>query len=117
VKSGRRSRSANTRRGTRTRTCPATARSLVTVFGKPFSSGNSFGNWFAKRVAEAGLPDVCMPHGLRKVGAVRAAENGATEQQMMAIFGWDSPKLAAHYAKKANQKKLAGAAMHKLIAS
>ena len=90
---------------------------LVTAFGKPFASGNSFANWFEKRVAEAGLPDICTPHGLRKIGAVRAAENGATEQQMMAIFGWDSPKLAAYYAKMANQKKLAGAAMHKLVAS
>ena len=88
---------------------------LVTMYGKPFSSSNSFGNWFEKRVIEAKLPSICTPHGLRKIGAVRAAENGATEQQMMAIFGWDSPKLAAHYAKKASQKKMAGAAMHMLI--
>ena len=90
---------------------------LVTIYGKPFASGNSFGNWFKDRCAEAGLPPECMPHGLRKVGAVRAVENGATEQQMMAIIGWDTPKLAALYAKKANQKKMAGAAMGKLIGS
>ncbi len=33
----------------------------------------------------------------------------------MAIFGWDSPALAAHYSKMASQKKLAGDAMHLLI--
>lgn len=87
---------------------------LVTQYGKPWSP-NGFGNWFRDRCDEAGLPE-CTAHGLRKIGAVRAAENGATEQQMMAIFGWDSPKLAAYYAKKANQKKMAGEAMHKLVA-
>jgi hypothetical protein len=34
---------------------------------------------------------------------------------MMALFGWDSPRLAAHYAKAASQKKLAAPAMHLLI--
>jgi hypothetical protein len=36
-------------------------------------------------------------HGLRKVAATRAAENGATEFELMAIFGWTDPKMAAHY--------------------
>lgn len=87
---------------------------LVTGYGKPFSSSNSFGNWFKDRVAEAGLADHCTAHGLRKAGAVRAAEHGATAKQMMAIFGWDSIQMAQHYLAKAEQKKLAGAAMHTL---
>ncbi len=33
----------------------------------------------------------------------------------MAIFGWDSPKQAALYTKKANLKRLAAEAMHKLM--
>jgi len=33
----------------------------------------------------------------------------------MAIYGWDSPKQAALYTRKANRKKLAGAAMRLLI--
>ena len=90
---------------------------LVTTHGKPFASGASFGNWFKDRVTEAGLPGECMPHGLRKVGAVRAAHAGATDQQLMAIFGWATPKLASLYVEKANQKKLAGAAMGKLVGS
>jgi integrase len=83
---------------------------LTTNFGKPFTA-NGFGNWFKKRCREADL-DHCSAHGLRKAGATLAAEKGATEHQLMAIFGWSTPKQAAHYTKKARQKKLAGAGMH-----
>ena len=86
---------------------------LETEFRKPFTS-NGFGNWFRDRCNEAKLPQ-CSAHGLRKAGAAIAAENGATEQQMMAIFGWDSNQLASYYAKNASQKKLAAGAMHMLI--
>jgi hypothetical protein len=41
----------------------------------------------------------------------RGAENGATEKQLMAIFGWQTMKEAAHYTKMANQKRLAVSAM------
>jgi hypothetical protein len=50
-------------------------------------------------------------HGLRKLGATRAADNGATEYELMAIFGWSSSKLAGLYTRKANRMRLeAGAA-------
>ena len=58
----------------------------------------------------AGLSQ-CSAHGLRKAGACIAAENGATEKQLMAIFGWQTMKEAAHYTKMANQKRLAASAM------
>ncbi|HCX66089.1 MAG TPA: recombinase XerC, partial [Rhodobiaceae bacterium] len=45
-------------------------------------------------------------------GATIAADNGATEHQLMAIYGWESPKQAALYTRKANRRKLAGDAMH-----
>jgi site-specific recombinase XerD len=77
---------------------------LTTEFGRPFTP-NGFGNWFKKRCREADLPH-CSAHGLRKAGATLAAENGATER------GWRTPKQAAHYTRAADQKKLAGAAMH-----
>ncbi|MEW5994981.1 MAG: hypothetical protein AB1744_11380 [Candidatus Zixiibacteriota bacterium] len=57
----------------------------------------------------------CSAHGLRKTGATIAAEHGATEHQLMAIFGWESPKQAALYTRKANRKRLAAAATHLLI--
>ncbi len=82
---------------------------LVTSFGQAFTS-NGFGNWFRERCDEAGLLH-CSAHGLRKAGAAIAAENGATEQQLMAIFGWSDPAQAAHYTRAASQRKLAGDAM------
>ncbi len=78
---------------------------LTTQFGKPFTS-NGFGNWFRKRCDEAGLPH-CSAHGLRKAGASIAAENGATERQLMAVFGWTTMKEAARYTRAARQKVLA----------
>jgi len=83
---------------------------LVTEFGKPFTP-NGFGNYFKRRCREAKL-DHCSAHGLRKAGATLAAENGATEHQLMAIFGWSSARMAELYTRKARQKRLAGAAMH-----
>ena len=70
--------------------------------------------WFRGRCDEARLIH-CSAHGLRKAGATRAAENGATEYELMAMFGWDSPKQASLYTRKANRKRLAAEAMHKLI--
>src|SRR5215471_4682574 len=77
---------------------------LVTAFGKPHSA-KAFGNWFKKRCREAGLEEVSA-HGLRKLGAQRCAEAGATEHQLMALFGWTSPQQAAVYTKKANRARL-----------
>lgn len=82
---------------------------LVTEYGKPFT-GAGFGNWFRDRCNEAGLPQ-CTAHGLRKMGATRAAENGATEHQLMAIFDWKTPGQARVYTEKARRKKLAGGSM------
>lgn len=89
---------------------PSSMTFLATQFGKPFTS-NGFGNWFKDRCVEAGLL-ICTAHGLRKAGATLAAENGATEAQLMGIYGWTNPKQAAVYTKKARQKVLAGTAMH-----
>ena len=83
---------------------------LVTEWGKPFTAPG-FGNKFRDWCNEAGLPH-CSAHGIRKYDATLAAENGATEHQLMAMFGWDSPKQAAVYTRKANRAKLAKGAMH-----
>ena len=56
----------------------------------------------------------CTAHGLRKAGATIAANNGATAHQLMAIFGWDTLKMAEAYTRAADQQRLAEAAMHML---
>lgn len=86
---------------------------LATAFGKPFTSAG-FGNRFRKWCDAAGLPH-CSAHGLRKAGATIAAENGATEHELMAIFGWKTLKQVQLYTRSASQKRLAEQAMHKLI--
>ncbi len=88
---------------------------ITTKFGKPFTPAG-FGNWFRRRCDEAGLRH-CSAHGLRKAGATIAANNGATEHQLMAMFGWDSPKQAAVYTRKVNRRRLAGEGMHKIVPS
>jgi integrase len=86
-------------------------RFLVNSFGAPFASKKSFGNWFADRCDEARLPQNCSAHGLRKAAATNHADNGATANELMAIFGWKSLRSAEVYVRKANQKKLAERAM------
>ncbi len=83
---------------------------LVTKWGRPYASAKAFGLWFKRQCVAAGLPH-CTAHGLRKAGATFAAEQGATEHQLMAIYGWDSPKQAALYTRAANLKRLAADGM------
>ena len=84
---------------------------LVNDLGRPFTDAG-FGNWFRVRCIEAGVPG--RAHGLRKAGATIAANNGATAHQLMAIFGWDTLKMAEQYTRAADQQRLAEAAMHML---
>jgi hypothetical protein len=53
-------------------------------------------------------------HGLRKAAANVAAKNGATEAELDAIFGWTDRRMASHYTKAANRKKLAHRGVAKL---
>lgn len=86
---------------------------LITLKETPFSK-ESFGNWFRKACQKAKVPGSA--HGLRKAGAVRAAENGATEAQLNALFGWaDGSRESATYTRKAGRAKLAKAAASLLL--
>jgi integrase len=85
---------------------------LVTQYGRPFTVWG-FGNWFRDRCREAGVPGSA--HGLRKAGAATAAENGATSQQLMAIFGWLSLDEAERYTRAAARRRMAGDAMGLLV--
>ena len=82
---------------------------LATEYGQPFTS-NGFGNWFRDQCHAAGLTE-CSAHGLRKARATILAERGATDRQLMAVFGWSSETEATKYTAAANRKKLAAAAM------
>jgi integrase len=86
---------------------------LVSAHGRPNSEAG-FGMRFRKWCDKAGLPN-CSAHGLRKAGAAIAAENGASEHQLMSIFGWRTIQEAERYTKAARRKKMAGDAMPLLL--
>ncbi len=86
---------------------------LTSEWGKPFTV-NSLGNKMRDWCDQAELPH-CTLHGLRKAGATIAAENGATDEQLMAIFGWTTKQQTTHYTKKAQRRRMAEHAAHLLV--
>jgi integrase len=84
---------------------------IVGANGKPLTK-EGFGNAFREACNEAGVTGSA--HGVRKIAATRAAENGATVATLEAIFGWHGGAMASHYTREANRVRLAKEGMHKL---
>jgi integrase len=84
---------------------------ITSANGKPFTK-ESFGNSFTEACRKAGITKSA--HGIRKLAATRAANAGATEAQLKAIFGWTNSKMPTLYTKGANNRRLAKQAMHML---
>lgn len=80
--------------------------------GMPYVK-ESLGNAFKDACVAAGILNKAA-HGLRKAAATRAAENGATAHELMAIFGWRNIRQAEAYTRAADRKRLAAQAMGKL---
>jgi len=78
---------------------------LQTAYGKPFTAAG-FGMRFQRWVKEAGLEGLSS-HGLRKAGATRLAESGATHKQLQAWTGIKDWGTLEIYVGKANQQRLA----------
>lgn len=74
----------------------------------------SFGNSFSAAARAAGVNKSA--HGVRKVAATTAANNGATVHQLMAIFGWVTSQMAELYTREANRRGLAQSGVHTLVA-
>ena len=90
-------------------------RILVTTFGKSFTS-NGFGNFMADKIADAGLPDRCVTHGLRKAAARLLAEAGCSANEIAAITGHRTLVEVSRYTKAADQVHLAQTAIDRLTA-
>lgn len=73
----------------------------------------SFSNWFRKRCREAGLERWSI-HSLRKAGAARLAEHGATADEIAAFLAHSNTRQAATCTKAANKVRLAESALSKL---
>lgn len=86
---------------------------LTTTRGKAFDEVY-FGAWFAEAIDEAGLPDDCVLHGLRKTAARRLADAGCSEEEIKAITGHQTSRMVSHYTKTVEKKKRAQAAIRKL---
>lgn len=84
---------------------------IVGAAGRPLTK-ESFGNWFREACKAADVPGSA--HGLRKTKATNAAERGATEHELDAMFGWKDGKTSRIYTRKANRAKLALAGAAKL---
>ena len=80
--------------------------------GKPLTK-EAFGNAFREACRAAGVAKSA--HGVRKIGATRAAENGATVAELEAIFGWQGGGMASLYTRAADRARLAKGAITKLI--
>jgi integrase len=65
----------------------------------------------AATIAQAGLPDRRVTHGLRKAAARRLAEAGCTAHQIMSMTGHQSMKEVERYTKAVEQKRLPVAAI------
>jgi integrase len=79
--------------------------------GRPLTK-ESFGNLFREAARAAGVNKSA--HGVRKIGATRAAENGATVAELEAIFGWQGGRMAALYTRSADRVRLSKGAIGKL---
>ena len=61
---------------------------------KPFKKTSS-GNAFREACDQAVVSNFA--HGVRKIGATTAADNGATEKALDAIFGWEGGDMVRLY--------------------
>lgn len=86
---------------------------LTTSQGKAFDPVY-FGAWAAEAIEDAGLPDDCVLHGLRKVSARDLADAGCSEEEIKSITGHVTSQMVSHYVKSADKRKRATAAIHKL---
>jgi integrase len=80
--------------------------------GAPLTK-EAFGNAFKDACKAAGVPGSA--HGVRKIAAATAAMNGATTEQLKALFGWTNDAMPSLYTKSADRARMARAAAHLLV--
>jgi site-specific recombinase XerD len=88
---------------------------LHTRDGTP-RSPNGLGGDFRRWCDAAGLPAHCSLHGLRKAGARRLAEAGASAKEIMSVTGHRTLSEVQRYIDRADKAKLAESAIAKLRA-
>ena len=79
--------------------------------GRPYKP-ETLGNWFRDQCRAAGVPGSL--HGLRKAGATRLADAGATPDEIRAYLAHATNKEGSTYTGKADRARLADSGMAKL---
>jgi integrase len=88
---------------------------LTTARGAPIGD-SEFGKWFRHATTAAGLPQSCVPHGLRKACCRRLADLGVPPHRIAAISGHLTLKEVTRYTAKYDRKQAAKEAMAVLVA-
>lgn len=81
-------------------------------YNRPMTK-ESLGNKFREWCNAAGVKKSA--HGIRKLAATVIADNGASEQELQALFGWTTNTMSAVYTREANRKRQALQAAFKLL--
>jgi len=76
-------------------------------------TGTGFSSIFRREQKRLGLGALQF-HGLRATAATRLAEVGAAEREIMPVLGHKTASMLTRYSRRANQERLAEAAMVKL---
>ncbi len=79
--------------------------------GKPLTK-EAFGNAFSEAAKAAGV--FKSAHGVRKIAATTAANNGATFAQLRALFAWTTDSMPSLYTRTADRERLGKEAGHML---
>jgi integrase len=95
--------------------CPSPGLAIICKDDGTHYTKEGLGNYFREAVEAAGIPATkkrskekgYSGHGLRKASATIAAESGATEAELNAMFGWSGHQMAQLYTKNADRKRLA----------
>jgi site-specific recombinase XerD len=89
---------------------------LVTAYGEWFSV-KGFGQMISAATREAGLPERCKAHGLRKAAARRLAEAGCSASEIASITGHKTLAEVERYTRAADQERLARQAIQRQSAN
>jgi enterobacteria phage integrase len=81
--------------------------------GRPMT-GKGLSAMVSRAVRAVGLSEKCVPHGLRKAALTRLADHNATTKEIQAVGGHRSLREVERYTEKADQRRLARAAIARL---
>jgi integrase len=94
--------------------CPAQGLTLIgSPHGRPMTA-KALSALVTRAAHSAGLPEECVPHGLRKSAMRRLAEYGSTSKEISSMSGHKTLKEIERYTDKADQARLARSAVARI---